>query len=114
MLEGKLPYRDLFDHKGPILYFIEYLGLRFSHGKTDGVWILEVLNLLWTSALMFRLGLLAAKNRSSCYLAVMMTVIVCGWKVWQGGNYTEEYALPWITMTALVFSRFFQTGSYRL
>ena len=114
MLEGKLPYRDLFDHKGPILYFIEYLGLRLSHGKTDGVWILEVLNLLWTSALMFRLGLLAANNRSSCYLAVMMTVIVCGWKVWQGGNFTEEYALPWITMTALVFFRFFQTGSYRL
>ena len=114
MLEGKLPYRDLFDHKGPILYFIECLGLCLSHGKTDGVWILEVLNLLWTSALMFRLGLLAANNRSSCYLAVMMTVIVCGWKVWQGGNFTEEYALPWITMTALVFFRFFQTGSYRL
>ena len=92
MLEGKLPYRDLFDHKGPILYFIECLGLRLSHGKTDGVWMLEVLNLLWTSALMFRLGLLAANNRSSCYLAVMMTVIVCGWKVWQGGNFTEEYA----------------------
>ena len=114
MLEGKLPYRDLFDHKGPILYFIECLGLRLSHGKTDGVWMLEVLNLLWTSVLMLRFAVLVAKNRSSCYLAVMMTVIVCGWKIWQGGNYTEEYALPWITIAALVFFRFFQTGSYRL
>ena len=46
MLEGKLPYRDLFDHKGPILYLIEVLGLRLSPHSTNGVWMLEVLNLL--------------------------------------------------------------------
>ena len=51
MLEGKLPYRDLFDHKGPILYLIEVSGLRLSPHSTNGVWVLEVLNLLAASYL---------------------------------------------------------------
>ena len=114
ILEGKLPYRDLFDHKGPILYLIEVSGLRLSPGNTVGVWVLEILNLLVTIALMLRLGFLEAKNRASCYLAVLTAVGVCGWKIWQGGNFTEEYALPWITLAALVFFHFFQTGTYRL
>jgi len=113
MLEGKLPYRDLFDHKGPILYLIEVLGLRLSPRSTEGVWVLELLNLLMTAALMLRLGFLEAENRTSGCLAVLTTVGVCGWKIWQGGNFTEEYALPWITLAALVFFRFFRSGTYR-
>ena len=114
MLEGKLPYRDLFDHKGPILYLIEVSGLRLSPHSTSGVWVLEVLNLLAVSPLMLRLGFLEAENRASSYLAVLTTIGVCGWKIWQGGNFTEEYALPWITLAALVFFHFFKTGCYRL
>ena len=114
MLEGKLPYRDLFDHKGPILYLIEVSGLRLSPHSTNGVWVLEVLNLLAASYLMLRLGFLEAENRASGFLVVLTAVGVCGWKIWQGGNFTEEYALPWITAAALVFFRFFQSGCYRL
>ena len=114
MLEGKLPYRDMFDHKGPILYLIEVSGLCIFPRSTVGVWVLEVLNLLVTVVLMLRLGFLEAKNRASCYLAVLTAVGVCGWKIWQGGNFTEEYALPWITLAALIFFLFFQTGAYRL
>ncbi|MBR3165250.1 MAG: hypothetical protein IKF16_03670 [Lachnospiraceae bacterium] len=114
MLEGKLPYRDLFDHKGPILYLIEVSGLSLTPRSTSGVWVLEVLNLLAASFLMLRLGFLEAENRASGFLAVLTAVGICGWKIWQGGNFTEEYALPWITAAALVFFRFFQSGCYRL
>ena len=114
MLEGKLPYRDLFDHKGPILYGIEYLGLRLSPRNTEGIWGLEVLNILVTSFLMLRLGFLKAKNHTSAYLAVLTAVGICGWKIWQGGNFTEEYALPWISLAALILFQFLETKAYRL
>ena len=91
MLEGKLPYRDLFDHKGPILYLIEVLGLCLSPQSTDGVWVLEVLNLLVTTALMLRIGIPEAENRASCYLAVLTAVGVCGWKVWRGVRSALDY-----------------------
>ena len=113
MTEGKLPYRDLFDHKGPVLYWIESAGIRLMPDRYTGVWLLEVLNLLASVFLMHTLGRIISDRRSSVYLAVLLAVGVCGWKVWQGGNYTEEYALPWITLAACVFFSFFRFGTYR-
>lgn len=113
MTEGKIPYRDLFDHKGPLLYWIEYFGLHIMGGSFTGVWLLEVLNMMVTIAMMIRLGRTLETERSSIYLAVIACLGICGWKVWQGGNYTEEYALPWITYAVFIFFSFFQTKTYR-
>lgn len=41
VLDGKVPYRDLFDHKGPFVYFIYALSQSFSSGKM-GLFILAV------------------------------------------------------------------------
>lgn len=112
MTEGKVPYRDLFDHKGPLLYLIEYCGLRILRGSFTGVWFLEFLNMVATTALMIKLGRTLGADRSSIYLAAIVCLGVCGWKVWQGGNYSEEYALPWVAFAASVFFSFFQTKTY--
>lgn len=42
LLQGKIPYVDLFDHKGPILYFIDALGIWIGDGKI-GIYILQIL-----------------------------------------------------------------------
>ena len=42
MQHGAVPYRDLFDHKGPLLFFIQYFGLLLSGEKFFGVWIIEL------------------------------------------------------------------------
>ena len=112
MTEGRVPYRDLFDHKGPLLYWIEYCGLRIMRGSFAGVWFLELMNMIATTALMIKLGRTLGTERSSIYLAVITCLGICGWKVWQGGNYSEEYALPWVTYAAGVFFSFFQKKTY--
>lgn len=43
MKKGGIPYRDTFDHKGPVLYLINYLGLLIN---LNGVWIVEVIFML--------------------------------------------------------------------
>lgn len=43
MLEGLVPYRDLYEQKGPVLYFIYALVALFSPGSYFGVYSLEVL-----------------------------------------------------------------------
>lgn len=46
MAKGGAMYRDTFDHKGPLLYFINYLGLKISY--YSGAWLLEfVLLFVW-------------------------------------------------------------------
>ena len=113
MQEGKQPYSDMFDHKGPLLYLIQYIGLGISPGNYSGVWMLEVLNMAATLLFAMMLARTETTHDDAGCLAVLAAFGVCGWKIWQGGNFTEEYALPWITLAACVLFRFFQTKAYR-
>lgn len=113
MMAGKVPYRDYFDHKGPLLYLIQYAGLTMGGGSTDGLWCAEVINMAVTLLVLQKLCSLASEKRSSVWLALLITFIACGWRIYEGGNFTEEFALPWISAALLVFFRFFRTGAYR-
>lgn len=113
MAEGKLPYRDLFDHKGPLLYLIQRIGIGLTPGSYTGVWLLELLGMALSAAYMLELAGLVTENRESTYLAVLAVLGACGWMVWQGGNFTEEFALPWIACAASICCIFFEKGTYR-
>ena len=113
MTEGLVPYRDLFDHKGPLLYLIQYAGAALTPGSYTGLWILELLNMMATMALMLPACACMSRRRSSAVLAVMLSFLVCGRRLYEGGNLTEEYAMPWIALGMLVFLRYFQTGQLR-
>lgn len=43
MLNGQVLYRDIFDHKGPLLYFLYGLGYLADRDGFIGVWLLEIL-----------------------------------------------------------------------
>ena len=42
MLEGKLPYRDMFDHKGPLVYALYAFANLISRDSFIGVYFIEI------------------------------------------------------------------------
>ena len=46
MLKGLVPYKDLFDHKGPILFYIQALGCLIN--KDFGIYFLQIVNVFVT------------------------------------------------------------------
>ena len=44
--EGDIPYRDVWDHKGPLIYYINAVGVALTPGFETGVWLLEAIALL--------------------------------------------------------------------
>jgi hypothetical protein len=42
MNRGFAPYRDVWDHKGPLLYYINDLGWKLTPGTTVGIGLLQV------------------------------------------------------------------------
>ena len=54
MRQGLMPYTDLFDHKGPLLYVLYALGALVSDTSFFGVFLLEVASL--TAMLMLALS----------------------------------------------------------
>src|SRR5688572_20605326 len=43
LLDGGLPYRDVWDHKPPLIYLIDALGLVLGGGSPLGVWALQAI-----------------------------------------------------------------------
>ena len=48
ILLGKIPYLDFWDHKGPLIHYINALGLYLGNGYRWGVWGIEFIFLALT------------------------------------------------------------------
>lgn len=110
ILKGKIPYRDVWDHKGPAIYYINALGLAIAGGSRWGVWFIEFL-LLSASAY---LGFILIKKVFGLAPAIFGSVlwIISLIMVLDGGNLTEEYALL-LQFTALyLFYKSEKLGRY--
>jgi 4-amino-4-deoxy-L-arabinose transferase-like glycosyltransferase len=55
LLKGQVPYRDFFDHKPPLIYFINALGLALGMGRW-GLWLISTGCALVVTLLLFRLA----------------------------------------------------------
>ena len=91
MLDGKLPYRDLWDHKGPLLYFLNAFGLLLGNGSRWGLWWLEI-GILFSSAIFGYAVMRKVFSPLAGFFGSMMWLLgfaeVSNW-----GNMVEEYSL---------------------
>lgn len=87
--QGDLPYVELYDHKGPMIFLINAAGYYLA-GRT-GVFILQVLNAALSEVMAFRILKGAGEKKALC-LAVLLPLLLT--VNWQEGNTTEEYILP--------------------
>ena len=113
MQKGYVPYRDLFDHKGILLYFIQFLGNVITPGSFSGMWLLEAVNMMFTVAVMFKITSLVSEDKIVRYISVIAVAVMCGMNTFEGGNFTEEYALPWISLALYIFLKYFKEFKYR-
>ena len=89
MNSGLTLYQSLFDHKGPLLFLINAVGLRI--GGEFGVWLLGVASIFISFWFSFKTCLLFAKRIPS--LLAVLSLIPALINCFEGGNYSEEYAL---------------------
>ena len=87
MTRGLMPYRDLFDHKGPLLFMLYALGAAISDTSFIGVFILEALSLAaavyagWRTVSLFGEGRLTLLS-----MPILAAVVCCCTAFTQGGR----------------------------
>lgn len=103
MDKGYMPYRDSFDHKGPLLFLINYLGRQIAVYR--GVWLIEFISLFVTLLFIYKIGRLkCSKILSYIVLLVSLSLLSAFFK---GGNFSEEYAMPFIAGSLYIFLDYF-------
>ena len=108
MKQGKTIYVDVWNHKGPVLFAIQYLGLTLTPHSLTGIWGLEclcVFLLLWS---FYLVAGLVSERRPVRFLASVLS-LHSFYYFYQQGNCVEEWALPLIGFFLYFFARYLKT-----
>lgn len=89
--EGKVPYRDFFDLKGPYFFFVEALGQTMAHARL-GAFLIQIPFAFASIVLIYEISLLFISKKKSIWVIAtyLLGFITTLW----GGNTLEEFALP--------------------
>ena len=91
---GQVLYRDVFDHKGPVLYFIYGLGWLLDHTGFTGVFVLEILFFAaFLGISLYTAALFLPKRPHPAWAAIPAAVIGASRAFSHGGS-AEEFLLP--------------------
>lgn len=107
MSKGLMPYKDIFDHKGPIIYIINYFGMIISNNH--GVWLLELSFMFITLVFMYKIARL--KCNKFCSILILLLLGSYFFQCFEQGNLTEEYALPFISISLYIFLDYFKNNN---
>lgn len=104
---GKIPYIDMFDHKGPLIYFIDMIGLIIGGGNKAGVSIIQIIFMCFTAWSIFEISQLVRKSNLYGIIAVVI-VLICYTNNYIAGNTVEEYCQPFLCWSTYFLLRWYK------
>ena len=93
MLNGLVPYRDLFEQKGPLLYFLYGIGWLVSHDTFLGVYILEIIASYVFLLYSYRITIVVLGKKHFVFVPIIAILTYTTMAFEQGGS-AEEFCLP--------------------
>ena len=98
MMTGLVPYRDLFEQKGPLLYFLHGLAYLISPDSFIGVFGLEVASMTLWFVYLYKLARLYTTPRPAMLLVSAAGVLTVVANCFLRGDNAEEFCLPLLTI----------------
>ncbi|MEG1676647.1 MAG: glycosyltransferase family 39 protein [Clostridia bacterium] len=109
MAQGQLVYRDLYDHKGPLLYALHALCALLSPMSFTGVYVLEVLCAAAFLTCVYRILALYQAQRMAVPALALTALIVYTSASFSLGDSAEELCLPLLAYSLFALLRHFKT-----
>ena len=92
MLSGIMPYRDLFDQKGPIIFMLHAIGALISYKSFFGVYILQLVNCFFYLLFVYKTNALLF-NKNNYLNTLMLGVLTYTSLAYSTGDSVEEFSL---------------------
>ena len=110
MMNGLVPYRDLFEQKGPLLYFIHGIAWLISRQSFIGVYCFEIISMTVFLFYSYRIMRLYA-SRSILVLIPFLGLFSCTTNAFYAGDSAEEFCLSFLTMSIWIILNNLRKGS---
>lgn len=110
-------YSDIFDHKGPVLFIFNAIGMFFSPETTIpassdiisfnfiGVWLIQIMIIFISLILIYKAGKMISNPKT--IMISILTLFPAFVFFLQKGNYSEVYAILFISWSLYYFVKFF-------
>lgn len=106
ILRGLVPYRDLYEQKGPLIYFLFALAGQISESSFLGVYLLEGICFAWFLYLGGRIAeILSERKEAFLPSAALLAVLVPVTPAFSHGSSAEEFFLPALALGLLLVLR---------
>lgn len=104
-LTGSIPYRDIFDHKGPLLYIFYMIGYVICSESFTGIYLIQSIFFATTLFFIYKISSLFLERYCSYAVAILFIPIFCSLNR-QGGS-AEEFIQPFQAILLYIFFLFF-------
>lgn len=112
LFSGKVLYRDLFDHKGPVIYFLYGIAGLISKKSFLGVWFLEIIAAYLFLYYSYRTIRLFCGERSSVWMPFLAAIVYAANHMRHGGS-AEELCLPLLAYGLFVLGNYCVKGAFQ-
>lgn len=106
MFNGMVPYRDLYDHKGPILYVLHGIAWMISNKDFFGVWILEIIACYFLLLYSYKTICLFCEKRTFILMPLLAAIIYSSNHM-RHGDSVEEFCLPLLAYALYISLKYF-------
>lgn len=110
MFNGIVPYRDIFEQKGPLLYFIHGIAYLISNSTFTGVYIFEGISLFVFSVYIYKCSALYINKALSCIVSVATSCFVVNSFAFYCGDSAEEFILPTMSVGLYYILKYFKNS----
>ena len=94
MLDGKELYVDIFDHKGPVLFFLHEWAAMLSRNSFVGIWLVEIVCCYFYLLYSLRTMRLFSSSSLTFPLTLLIGVLTYTSDTFSYGDSVEEFSLP--------------------
>lgn len=111
---GKIPYKEMFNHKGPFIFFVDMIGFALTRGKSaTGVFALQAVFMLFSLTAFYKLGRLFLDS-ASFGIMTCLVALICTKLNYVEGNTVEEYCIPFIAWSLYGVTKWFKGEDHAL
>lgn len=101
--KGFIPYKEFFDHKGPVTITFQWIGCLISE-KRIGILTVQAFCVFFSLCLAYKLFLLKYSKKLSLVLTAVILLTLRFF--YGGGNSVEEFCLPFLLLSSYCFCKF--------
>ena len=108
MLNGQVMYKDLFDHKGLVMYVINAIAYLIS--PQIGLFIVEILFIYIGAVFIYKTSKLFINKEISLIMSLIYLILM--FVSISGGNFTEEYAMTFTSIALYCIVKIIYQNEY--